>query len=627
MATNTCVGLLDAGADGSAGAGRGRGRSLATRARSGSEAASGGASGGGDGSEDGTIGADGSEGEDGSAGPDGTVAATAARPPTRRETEARRTQRRSRKTRGERRPKRGERAEGARGRRAVLLGVEVGLTRNERRAARGCWASRSAAALRAQTAQPHGQEIVANEDGALALGGAGGAWPSAGLARDVRAQAQGFAVDQFDPSERGSDWFSVESLDLRGKLRPAIGIVMDGAYRPLVIDANGKLEESVIRNQIFGNVGAQPRPRGTACGSASTFPSPCSRTATQGVIEGVTYAPPSSPSVGDLRLGTDLRLAGVYGDPFTLAIGARVYVPTGQRDNYTGDGAVRLDGRLEAAGDLGVFTYAARVGAEYRNLDDTLAAARSGRRCSSGRPWAFGVANRALVIGPEVYGATNISSSGAFFATESTPVDGILGAHYTFLRDFRLGGGGGPGLTRGLGSPAARWLVSFEWAPAYEEPPAPSPGRASDTSARPRRGRHGRCTTTRAPTRRACKTDDPKTNGCPSDRDKDGIVDAEDACPDVAGHQDRRPEDERLPVRSGQGRDRRHGRRVPRRPGRQDRRSEDQRLPRSRSGQGRHRERRKTRAPTWPGRRTPTPRRTAARRPISRKARSRFATR
>ena len=31
------------------------------------------------------------------------------------------------------------------------------------------------------------------------------------------------------------------------------------------------------------------------------------------------------------------------------------------------------------------------------------------------------------------------------------------------------------------------------------------------------------------------KTDDPKTNGCPSDRDKDGVVDTDDACPDVPG--------------------------------------------------------------------------------------------
>jgi outer membrane protein OmpA-like peptidoglycan-associated protein len=31
------------------------------------------------------------------------------------------------------------------------------------------------------------------------------------------------------------------------------------------------------------------------------------------------------------------------------------------------------------------------------------------------------------------------------------------------------------------------------------------------------------------------KTEDPKTNGCPPDRDHDGILDADDACPDVPG--------------------------------------------------------------------------------------------
>src|SRR5262245_56817920 len=32
-------------------------------------------------------------------------------------------------------------------------------------------------------------------------------------------QATGFSVIRFEPSERGSDWFSTESLDLRGKFR------------------------------------------------------------------------------------------------------------------------------------------------------------------------------------------------------------------------------------------------------------------------------------------------------------------------------------------------------------------------------------------------------------------------
>ncbi len=349
----------------------------------------------------------------------------------------------------------------------------------------------------------------------------------AGIARDARAQAQGFAVDPFDASERGSDWFSVESLDLRGRARPAIGIVMDGAYRPLVIDSDGKLEESVIRNQIVGNVGASlvlwDRLR-----LGFNLPVAVFQDGNQGVIGGVTYAPPKSPSVGDLRLGTDLRLAGTYGDPFTLAIGARVYVPTGQRDNYTGDGSVRIDGRLEAAGDLGLFTYAARVGAEYRGLDATLAGDPLGSQVLFGGAMGLRLANRAFVIGPEVYGSTNVSSGGAFFAKTSTPVDAIVGAHYTFLRDFRLGAGGGTGLTRGLGSPEARWMASFEWVPAYQEPVPPAPpsdrdkdGIVDDEDA--------------CPDVAGIKTEDPKTNGCPSDRDKDGIVDTEDACPDVAG--------------------------------------------------------------------------------------------
>ena len=50
----------------------------------------------------------------------------------------------------------------------------------------------------------------------------------------------GFALDRYEPSERGSDWFANESLDLRGNGRLALGAVGDYAYKPLVFyDANG----------------------------------------------------------------------------------------------------------------------------------------------------------------------------------------------------------------------------------------------------------------------------------------------------------------------------------------------------------------------------------------------------
>jgi OOP family OmpA-OmpF porin len=34
-------------------------------------------------------------------------------------------------------------------------------------------------------------------------------------------QTNGFAVNRFEPSERGSDWFTNESLDLRGHMLSA----------------------------------------------------------------------------------------------------------------------------------------------------------------------------------------------------------------------------------------------------------------------------------------------------------------------------------------------------------------------------------------------------------------------
>jgi outer membrane protein OmpA-like peptidoglycan-associated protein len=43
-------------------------------------------------------------------------------------------------------------------------------------------------------------------------------------------------------------------------------------------------------------------------------------------------------------------------------------------------------------------------------------------------------------------------------------------------------------------------------------------------------------------------TKDPKTAGCPSDRDKDGILDADDACPDNAGPPDRDPRKNGCPM-------------------------------------------------------------------------------
>src|SRR5258706_1695626 len=71
------------------------------------------------------------------------------------------------------------------------------------------------------------------------------------------AQSQtGFAVDRFEPSERGSQFFVMDTLDLRGEARPAIGAVLDYGYKPLVIyDRNGDEKSTIVRHQLFTHVG------------------------------------------------------------------------------------------------------------------------------------------------------------------------------------------------------------------------------------------------------------------------------------------------------------------------------------------------------------------------------------
>jgi OmpA-OmpF porin, OOP family len=383
---------------------------------------------------------------------------------------------------------------------------------------------------------------------------------------EARAQQQipGFALDQFDPSERGSDWFSLESLDLRGKVRPAIGIVGDYAYRPLAIyNGDGSLRSNVISDQFFLHVGASlvlaDRIR-----FGLNVPIALLEDGDGGTLEGIPYPQPSQQAIGDVRLGADVRLAGEYGDPFTLALGLQFFFPTGSQTNYTGDGSVRLEPRLMAAGDISIFTYAARFGFEYRALSGDFANAPVGNELTYGASAGLRVADRKLVIGPELFGSETLTDSSLIGARRTSPLEWLFGIHYTIGDDWKIGLGGGSGLTRGYGAPTFRGLAVFEWAPGIPKPPSdrdgdgipdledacpdergvptdnpktngcpPPPPPPSDRDGDGIPDEHDAC-----PDQPGERTDDPKTNGCPPpppDRDKDGVPDAVDACPDVPG--------------------------------------------------------------------------------------------
>jgi OOP family OmpA-OmpF porin len=339
---------------------------------------------------------------------------------------------------------------------------------------------------------------------------------------------EGFAVNRFSPAERGSDWFVLESLDFRGKVRPAIGIVGDYAYKPLVAyDENGNEVASVIRHQFYAHLGASlvlwERLR-----LGFDLPFLLYQKGTSGDFGAVSFESSNAQALGDLRLGFDVRLFGAWRGPASLAIGAQVYLPTGSQQDFTSDGKVRVDPRVTFAGDAAIVAYAVKAGVTYRAQDHSFAGTEMGSELSWAAAVGLRFADKKLLIGPEFYGTTVLSDP---FKRATTPTEFLVGAHLDLGKAWRLGAGAGPGITRGVGTPELRAVASLDWFSPIEEPPPPKEV-PKDRDGDKILDKDDAC-----PDEKGVPNDDPSKNGCPppKDRDGDGIVDPEDACPDVKG--------------------------------------------------------------------------------------------
>ncbi|HEY5958736.1 MAG TPA: OmpA family protein, partial [Polyangiaceae bacterium] len=305
----------------------------------------------------------------------------------------------------------------------------------------------------------------------------------------------------------------------------------DWAHKPLAIyDGEGNYVIAPIKNQVYLHAGAAvilaDRLR-----LALSLPILVSNRGTRGYVDGVRYATKEKTSLGDLRLGLDVRLVGEYGDPFTTALGVQVHLPTGSRDAYASDGKVRLVPRWMVAGDIGAFTYSTMVSLDGRFQTDNFGGAAFGPELGLAASAGIRFADKKVVIGPELWTSTVVSDSGdGFFKAKTTPVQLLLGTHAR-VGSFQIGAGAGPGLNRAVGNPDVRVLGSltyFPEPPKKELPPPPPTDRDGDGIA----DALDACPDTPGPT-----NEDPKLNGCPPppDRDTDGIIDDKDACPDEFG--------------------------------------------------------------------------------------------
>jgi outer membrane protein OmpA-like peptidoglycan-associated protein len=272
----------------------------------------------------------------------------------------------------------------------------------------------------------------------------------------------GFAVNRFEPAERGSQQFVVDSLDLRAG-SAAAGATFDYAYKPLVVyDATGAERFALVRHQAVVHLGGAIVLAGRLR-LALDAPVALYQDGESAVIDGVALSPSTAPSFGDLRLAADVRVVGDHDEPFSLALGVRGWLPTGSRAQFTSDGSARVAPQVLAAGAMDVLVWAARVALVYRSRDDAYA----GRALGSELVAAAGVGLRTrdarLVVGPEISAASTFGGGAKFLGSRETPAEWLFGAHYDVLPNLRAGAGVGGGLGHGYGTPVVRGLASLEW--------------------------------------------------------------------------------------------------------------------------------------------------------------------
>jgi outer membrane protein OmpA-like peptidoglycan-associated protein len=378
---------------------------------------------------------------------------------------------------------------------------------------------------------------------------------------------EGFALNRFEPSEVGSDWFVGDSLDMRGEFRPGLRLTLDWAHKPLVrYDANGDEIAVVIERQIYGHAGVAfiiaDRVR-----LGANLPVLLNQVSNEQTVGMQTFGATEGVAVGDLRLALDIRLAGEFGDPITLAIGSHVHVPTGNRDAFAGDGTVRLSPRLMIAGDLAALAYSLRASYNFRPQDDGFGTVPTGSEIAFVATAGIRAADGKLVIGPELWGTT--TANDAAFEENTTPFELLFGGHYR-TGAWSFGLGAGPGLNRGMGAPTVRVLASIELMPdvsdrdedgiydrddACPDIPGPPndnpelhgcPDRDGDEIIDPKDA---------CPDKPGVPSDDPAKHGCPPiyDRDADGILDKDDSCPDIPGEPNDDPTLHGCPDRDGDG--------------------------------------------------------------------------
>lgn len=359
------------------------------------------------------------------------------------------------------------------------------------------------------------------------------------------AQTGGIALNRFDPAPAGDRMFGVPSPYAAGHLTPHLMVLGDYAHDPLVLRSVPSDDDrgSVVKNQLFLhlNVGIALWNR---LNLDLSVPVALAQNGDDPTAGGLAFTSPSGAEFGDLRFGARVTLLGEYHDAFQAAIGGYVWAPTGSGDAFVGSGKARglpmliLGGRIEER-----VVWSAAAGPEIQEKS-TIGNIEQGSMFKWGAGLGFLLLdNRHLQIGPEIYGAATLRD----VQKRTTNMELLLGARYRIVDDVEIAAGAGPGLTSGIGTPDFRAVLSLAYTPEQKQAREPIETPVAEPAAPKDRDLDGIIDVEDAcPDVKGIPDADEKKNGCPpeekpKDSDGDGILDPADACPTVKGIEQQDP--------------------------------------------------------------------------------------
>ena len=325
------------------------------------------------------------------------------------------------------------------------------------------------------------------------------------------ALAQGVgdvALGQLEPSQAGDPFVGVPSPFIGGHLVPRVAALIDHASEPLVLTTDDGGEGTVVGSQTLLHVGASLSVLDRLRADLS-LPIALAQGGDSPVLQGAELASPTSAAVGDLRFGVRIRVLGEEEDPFQLAGGVQLHVPTGKAGVYVGEGALREAPQLLLGGRLPYFVWSASLGALVRSSHNPSMLTYGGGAAAV-------LLDGALQVGPEVFAATPLQDAylkpGDLRSTERerlTNAEVLLSARARLPLGFIAMAGGGLGLSDAIGTPAFRIVGAVGW----ELPVAAAGDQPSDTDADGIADADDACPYAFGPT-----IEDAKRSGCPADQ-------------------------------------------------------------------------------------------------------------